>query len=430
MPKLPLSKSIALRALILNEVSRLLGNGCACIPELPDAEDIEGLQRGLEAFRRMTEGASGSHCVHIGEGGAPLRFFTALAASTPGVDITVSAGKSLRRRPLALLLDALRGAGADIRCLRREGYPPLHIIGTTPDPGPISINPGVSSQFVSALMMVAPLWADGLRLGFEGSPAVSAPYLHMTGEVMRAFGGTMRMANDGITVEGGKCHAPARFEIESDWSAASYLYEIALLLPGRAIYIDRLTPPQDSLQGDARCAGIFHIAGVDTEWHPDGSATLRCDASVRDRAASSQAPLELDMGGTPDLVPALAVGFCLAGIRFRLTGVSHLRYKESDRLQSLACELEKIGFMADAGTDTLSWTGRRCPTGENETIDTWRDHRIAMAFAPAAIRLPYVAVDDTRVTAKSWPAYWETLEGLGFRLRRFGHGASITFSKK
>ncbi len=423
--ELPLSKSIALRVLTLNSVAEALGLSPAGIPALPDAEDVEGMQRAREAYAAQLALLSGGaevadpHMVHIGEGGAPLRFFTALAASTPGIDLSISTGRSLMRRPLMLLLEALREAGAEIHCERKEGYPPLRILGRRLAPESLGLNPGVSSQFVSALMMASPLWQHGLHLHFDGAAPVSAPYIAMTAEIMRRFGAEVEWDEREVRVAPGKLQPPAEYCVETDWSAASYFYELAILLPGHDIPLARLTPPDGSLQGDARCAEIFSLLGVTTTLKPDGSAVLRCDPRLLDLFRDSLHPLELDMNATPDLVPALAVGFCLAGIRFRFSGVGHLKHKETDRMLALSTELSKLGYMLDTTPDTMAWLGARCPAGDNESIATYSDHRMAMAFAPAAAKLPYIAIEDPGVVGKSFPGYWRALEGLGFEIRTF-----------
>ncbi len=415
---LPLSKSIALRVLTLNEVSARLGNGRASIPQLPDAEDVEGMMRAITHYAQADSESAARNTVNIGEGGAPFRFFTALAASTPGLDMTVATSRSLMRRPLAILLDALRLAGADIRCERREGYPPLRIVGRRLNPGVLGLNPSVSSQFISALMMASPLWESGLALDFDTSKAVSLPYLAMTRKIMERFGCEVTITADQIRVAAGRCVAPDEFEIETDWSAASYFYELALLTPGTPIPLQRLTPADESLQGDAMCASIFSLLGVATKRDADGRVWLECDPECLRVFRESDQPLELDLNGQPDLVPALAVGCVLAGVRFIFRGVGHLRHKETNRMLALCTELEKLGYSLTPGEDTLAWEGRRCPAADNESISTYSDHRMAMAFAPAAARLPWITIEHPEVVGKSFPRYWENLERLGFVVMR------------
>lgn len=410
---LPLSKSIALRVLTLNALSRRLTGREAAIPSLPDAGDVAGMLRAMRLYD--SGGApSGRNTVHIGEGGAPLRFFLPLAASTPGLDMTVSAGLALSRRPLAPLLTALRDAGADVRPLRRQGRPPLRIIGQSLSPGEIVMDPGVSSQFVSALMMASPLWGRGLSLDFGGRTPVSAPYIAMTASLMERYSARIEHTGSHICVAPRHISPPDRMEIETDWSAVSYFYQLALLLPGTPIHIDRLTPPAVSLQGDARCAGIFSSIGVATEIHPDGNATLLCDAARLRRVKDSGIVLHYDMDATPDLVPALAVGFCLAGLKFRFTGVAHLRHKETDRMLAPATELARLGYRLRLEADAMGWEGEKCAAEEQPMIQTWSDHRMAMAFAPSAVIYPGLRIEHPQVVGKSFPRYWEMLGRLGF----------------
>ena len=412
--ELPLSKSIALRVMTLNALSRLAGGGEAHIPQLPDSEDVAGMERAIKCISE----AARQQEVYIGEGGAPLRFFTALAASFPGMDITLLAGESLMRRPLKPLLDALHDAGAKIRCRKKKGFPPLHIEGRELEADRITMTPAISSQFVSALMMAAPLWRTGLRLDFGGVKPVSTPYILMTARIMSRFGIASGIGQDSVTVEPCQVKAPREFEIEPDWSAASYFYELALLLPGTPIPLLRLTPPERSLQGDSRCAEIFSGLGVSTDINPDGSATLLCDGNILKKAVDSRTRMELDMCDTPDLVPALAVGFCMAGVRFRFTGIGHLRHKETDRMLALETELGKAGYDIVTGPDFMEWNGLRSPVGNDYTIDTYSDHRMAMAFAPAAAKRKYISIHAPEVVDKSFPTYWKVLEGLGFETSR------------
>lgn len=407
--ELPLSKSLALRALTLNVVCRYLSGSEAFIPALPDADDVKGMLRGLEAL-------DSGKIVDIGEGGATLRFLTALASSIPGSDVTFAVGPSLQKRPVSQLLQALRESGAEILCTVRPETPPLKIIGHNLGKENLTVDSSISSQFVSALMLVAPLWRNGLNIRYSSRSIVSSSYIRMTAEVMRGFGFKVELDNDGVYVEKGSPSPPAEFAIEPDWSAASYFYELALILPGEKIRFQKLTSPTESLQGDARCEDIFRRFGVNTYYNPDGSAVIRCDGGYLDRYKREGNVAELNMKETPDIVPALAVGLCLSGICYRMRGVSHLRHKESDRLQALANELKKAGYLIKVEEDMMEWSGERTESCKSEiAIDTYSDHRIAMAFAPAAVRSPMI-INEPQVVAKSFPGYWQTLKGLGFEL--------------
>lgn len=435
--KLPISKSMALRAMTLNAAARLMGVKEADIPELPDAEDVEGLKRALNSLFAETSAKETFQCenhtgesssgktpsgeINIGDGGAPIRFFTALAASTPGKVITVNASESLKRRPMQILIDTLRLAGADIRCTEREGFPPLTISGESLSPGKLEIDPGVSSQYISAIMMASLLWQSDLELQLKGDSPVSAPYIAMTAGIMRDFGCAVSIDSDGIRVTHGQILPPESYPIEGDWSAASYFYEIALLNPGHPVHIENLASHAASLQGDRRCAEIFAALGVETRYNNDGSADLTCHSADLKLFMDQKGFMELDMNDTPDLVPALAPAFCMARVRFRLTSVGHLRHKESDRLEALKRELLKLGYVIKIGDSTMEWTGEMAAdeiaSGKDYIrIATYHDHRMAMAFAPAALRYPAVIIENPEVTGKSFPGYWRSLRNLGFEI--------------
>lgn len=421
--ELPLSKSVALRVMTLNAMAECLGKRPAAIPNLPDAEDVKGMLRAMRALQK--QGHESGIRVNIGEGGAPFRFFTALAASIPGVDITLLTKPALIRRPHAMLLDSLRNAGADIRSLRRPGRPPLRICGKRLGPDELTMNPGVSSQYISALMMASPLWKNGLQLHFEGETPVSLPYLRMTAAIMERFGCMLQMQPERIDVAPDVCTPPEEYEIPTDWSAASYFYEIALLLPATEIPVRRLTPPEDSLQGDSVCIDIFGRLGVETRFRSDGSAILcyspeknSLNKKIEDDSAFTyeNATCILDLNGTPDLAPALCVAFCLAGIRFRFENVAHLRHKETDRMSALATELKKLGYLLWTASDSMGWDGENCEPEAQPTISTYSDHRMAMAFAPAAVRFSGLRIEHPEVVGKSFPRYWDALRNLGFHI--------------
>ncbi len=418
---LPASKSIALRVMIMNAVSRLCGGGTARLEGHLSGEDIEGLQRALDAlFEILEKGESEPAQIYIGEGGAPMRFFTALAAVCGGVDLEVTGSARLNERPMAILIEALRRLGAEIVCLEREGFPPLGIHGVS-DEGEetraVEMDGWVSSQYISALMMTAPMRRAGLRIRLTGGKIVSRPYLAMTDGVMERFGvETEVTAGNGmveIYIPAQRPKAPERMVVEADWSAASYFYELSTLLPGEKIEIAALRPADKSLQGDAKCAEYFRYAGVVTTYNEDGSATLCCDAKMQEFYRNEIRPgetLSIDMGDTPDLVPAMCVSFCLAGIPFNFRGVDHLRHKESNRLAALTAEMRKLGYVLESPyDDQLEWKGERCEAERVPKILTYNDHRMAMAFAPAWRRYPEMMIQNPGVIGKSFPDFFMEL---------------------
>lgn len=396
---LPGSKSMAARALILNALSdsqaRLIG--------VPHCEDTDALRRALEAV------SEDKTCtLNVGGAGTAMRFITALAAATPDVHILLTGSERMTKRPVGPLVDALIQAGANITYQRHDGFPPMLIKGTELKGGSVEIRADVSSQFISALMMIAPAVDGGLSVRRKGARTVSRPYIDMTASMMRQYGAIVEINGTDIVIPAGKYVAPDEYVIEPDWSAASYFYEIAALLKGKEIVIENLLPPEKSLQGDARCQQLFTNLGVSTEYLPDGTAVLRGGGQTR--------MADEDLSQTPDLVPALAVAHCLCGVPFRFKGIDHLRLKESNRLDVIVAELHKLGYVASAYDDVLEWSGETCEANSDEPIRTHDDHRIAMAFAPAVYKFREIVILHEGVVDKSYPLYWSNIEKLGIQV--------------
>lgn len=425
---LPRSKSIAARALVLRYITgdktRLIG--------IPDCDDSRELTKALDELSALVPNlperlASGSEdetfgSFNLGLGGTSLRFFTGLAASVPGLESEIDCAGPLRRRPFKPLADCLIKAGAEIRFTAVDGYAPFVVSGKRLRGGKLDVGGDISSQFASSLMLSSPTWEEGLDLHLAGDNPVSIPYLSMTAAVMRSFGISAEVDGCRIKVAPGIPEAPEEYEIEADWSAASYFYELALLSPGCRIKISSLTAPEKSLQGDSACEAIFDFLGVETVHCLDGSAILQCDVAKVATLRKSGGVLEFNLHDTPDLVPALAVGMCLAGLKFKFIDVAHLRHKESDRILSMQTELEKLGFGLESGDDWMGWTGKRVPAGEGEAIATYHDHRIAMAFAMGAVAKGYISIENPEVVDKSFSDFWNQLEKVGFNMTFFRGG--------
>ena len=384
---LPLSKSVSARALIM----AALGAGKPA--EVADCEDTEALESAL---------ASDAEEINVGAAGTAMRFLTAYYAATPGRDAVIDGSERMRERPVGPLVDTLRKLGVKIEYTGREGFPPLKIEGRRLTGGEIEIDSTLSSQFVSAVMMIAPTMDAGLKLHLMGD-SVSMPYIKMTAEMMRRRGIDVEIERDTVTIAGGKygdCSEP----VERDWSAAAFWYEIAAITAGWVTLTDM---SDRSLQGDSVLAEIFPRLGVLTEWS-DGSAELSATPDLYSR-------IDLDMTDTPDLVQAIAVTACAIGLPFKLTGVGNLRHKETDRLEALRRELLKFGCVVEIeGDSVISWDGRRMPLAEVPVVDTYNDHRMAMAFAPMSVFLPGIVIRDAEVVGKSYPGYWDDLRAAGF----------------
>lgn len=412
--RLPGSKSIAARAMICRYIQGLDTE----LLNLPDCDDTRELQAALALLdsrihdplprlREFGELRPTSLRFDLGNGGTSLRFFVALAASLPDLEAEIDCAAGLKHRPLAPLIDELRRHGADITCLHREGYPPLLIRGRRLKDGPINAGGNISSQFISALLLARPLWEipvqDRDHIPAVTDDTVSKPYIEMTRKVMEQF--TSR---------------PDRYMIESDWSAAGYFYELALAQPGKPLTIESLTDPSVSIQGDSKCQHLFGWLGVETKRldnDPNGTVALKGNADTIARNKRLGVPMTFDLGDTPDVTPALAAGMCLAGLPFRLENLRHLRHKESDRLISISAELGKAGFAVEATASELIWDGRRYPVLDDETYESWGDHRIAMSMSIMAVRLKWLGIKDGEVVTKSFGDYYGQLRRLGFDIK-------------
>ena len=390
---LPTSKSISNRALL--------------IAALCDSE-LQVLRPALcDDTAAMIEALSqGSGDINVGAAGTAMRFLTAYFATRDGITTTLDGVERMRQRPIGPLVDALRELGANIEYLGNEGYPPLHITGTTMHGGDVVMNGSMSSQFASAVMMILPILGGG-SITLTGD-IVSMPYIHMTAAVMRDMGGQVDITGNRITV--GKGYAGNDFFVEGDWSAAAPWYALAALLPQSKITLEGLTA--NSIQGDARLVDLGRQLGIDSLFDTSG---VRLDTSHFIGCCCSA---YADMSATPDLVPSWAMLLCLLERSFRMTGVRTLRHKESDRVEALREELSKLGYVLKIESeDAISWYGEKTLVlQEPPVINTHGDHRIAMAFAPAAVRFPGLIIQNAEVVSKSYPSYWRHLEQSGFNI--------------
>ena len=400
---LPLSKSISNRALIINALTA----GAAPLPEVAVCDDTDAMVSALEAE---------SGTVNIGAAGTAMRFLTAyFAATTVRSEVIIDGSERMRQRPVGPLVEALRACGADIEYIGEEGFPPLRIRGQKLTGGDISIPASVSSQYISALLMVAPCMGRGLTLKLEGE-IMSVPYIRMTLAMMKQRGAEVEFdERDGIVKVAPGGYDPSRpLPVEADWSAATFWYEIVALTAGWVTLAGGLKA--DSLQGDAAACGVFGRLGVSTSWEDveDGDAELsgNPDADAR---------LDMDMRDTPDMVQAVVVACAMLGTPFTLSGLDSLRIKETDRLEALRLELLKTGIAVEITTDvlkgiTMSWDGFRHPITAAPEFDTYKDHRMARAFAPVAIFIPGIVIRDAGVVGKSYPGYWDALREAGFEI--------------
>lgn len=390
--RLPLSKSVAARAMVL---ASLTASPTAIDPDrIPDCDDIRVLAAAL-ALRTGT--------ADMGASAAAARFMTAFYAATAGTDITVDGCERLRRRPIGPLVDALRRLGADIEYRGADGFLPVAIRGRRLSGSEVDLDASASSQFASALAMIAPTMEKPLRIALGGEIA-SMPYLKMTMDMLRARG--VETDREGYTVTVANTPLrPVEAEAEADWSAAAFWYQIAAVTAG---WVTLPGLRSDSLQGDRLLAEIGERFGVVTEFTDEG-AELSATPDLFSR-------LDMDLRDNPDLVPVIAVVGCMINTPYRITGVANLRIKESDRLAALAEELRKCGWVLEIEPDAIGWEGATTPVFEMPRLSPHGDHRLAMALAPIAVWAPGIVITDCEVVGKSYPGYWDDLRDAGFRL--------------
>lgn len=415
--QLPASKSISNRALIIHA----LGKG-DCLPEnLSDCDDTRVMVKAL------TEGGD---TIDILAAGTAMRFLTAYFSITPGQRILTGTAR-MQQRPIQLLVDALRQLGADIAYTNREGFPPLRIRGKEPNNcelknckqenceqevceqekketlcSELTLQGNVSSQYISALLMIGPMLPHGLTLHLSGN-IISRPYIDLTLQLMGEFGAKAEWTSEStITVHPQPYHS-VPFTVESDWSAASYWYEMAALSEEAEIELTGLFP--NSYQGDSRGRELFSQLGVETAFTPHGVKLTKSGQRVE--------RMEADLVDIPDLAQTFVVTCALLNIPFRFTGLQSLKIKETDRITALRNELRKLGYAIEEENDSvLYWNGERCEAEVSPLIATYEDHRMAMAFAPAALCCPSVRIAHPHVVSKSYPRYWDDLRQAGFRM--------------
>lgn len=391
---LPLSKSMSNRALVINALT----DGAPRLTDVAKCDDTDAM---LEAL--STDDAD---VINIGAAGTTMRFLTAYYSTREGRTVVLDGSERMRHRPIGVLVDALRNLGAEIEYVGEEGYPPLRINGRRLHGGDLTLDASVSSQFISALLMIAPVTEKGLRLTLEGE-IVSRPYILMTLKMMHDAGVDSEFYLNTITVEP-QAYKPSLTPIEGDWSAAAAWYEIEALSSG-VVTIDNLT--DDSCQGDRKLADIYSHIGVDTEWQGEDGGTDLCANPDPD------ARVTIDFTENPDLAQYVIVTCAMLGLPFRFTGLSTLAIKETDRVTAVANELAKIGILLNVESrDAVSWEGQRCPFSELPRFSTYDDHRMAMCLAPIALYIPGIIIDDVEVVSKSYPEFWEQLKDAGFVL--------------
>ena len=410
---LPASKSISNRALVIHALS-----GGAVAPEsachtptfrlenLSDCDDTEVIVRALR---------DNPYEMDIKAGGTAMRFMTALLSVRDGEEHVLTGTERMKHRPIGVLVDALRRLGADISYVGDEGYPPLLIRGRQLSGGELDVPGNISSQFITALLLSSPVLKNGLTLQLTGD-VISRPYIDLTLWMMREYGADAEWSDYNTIEVKPQPYKERKYYIENDWSAASYWFEMMALGKSEDDEVVLEGLMDGSKQGDSSVRYIFSLLGVKTIFK-DKRGGVPTTVTLR-HSGRCVPRLEYDFNNSPDLAQTFVVCCALLDVPFRFTGLSTLKIKETDRIEALKREMRKLGYVIhDVNNSELFWDGERCEPNLEAGIDTYEDHRMALAFAPAALRFEGLRINHPQVVTKSYPKFWEDIKAAGFEVK-------------
>ena len=384
---LPASKSIANRALVIAAL-------CGAEKKLNNLSDCDDTQAVIKAL------CSTDSIKNIGAAGTAMRFLTAYYAIS-SESVVMTGTERMKNRPISILVDALKSMGADIEYMEKEGFPPLKINGKQLFGGELHMQGNVSSQYLSAILMIAPYTRDGVKLVIEGD-LVSRPYLQMTLSLMQDFGVSYTWDENVIEIKPSE-YCAREFTVENDWSAASYWYSIVALSEDKSIKLKYLLP--ESLQGDSKLVEFYKPLGVETTF-VDGGVVISKKVDIK-----LPSFYDISLKEQPDLAQTLVVSCLLLDVPFKFSGLENLKIKETDRIAALINECKTLGFvLKELESGVLSWDGEKCCPAQEIVIKTYEDHRMAMAFAPAVIKYGSMIIDDPDVVTKSYPSFWQEFQ--------------------
>ncbi|MBN2892844.1 MAG: 3-phosphoshikimate 1-carboxyvinyltransferase [Bacteroidales bacterium] len=387
---LPSSKSISNRLLILNALS---GNRTD-IMNLSNANDTKILKEILEELKNKSE----KYIFNVKNAGTTFRFLTAFLAAKEGV-FEIQCDERMKKRPVEDLVNALKTLGADIQYLENEGFPPIRIKGKKLKSTKLSINGNISSQFISALLMIGPTLPEGMSL-FTDDNENSQSYIKMTLELLKKYGVKYGRLLSSLYTENQELKPPQNITVEADWSAASVWYAFVSLISEAKVKLKDLQ--KNSIQGDSKLSKIYSQIGVKTTFETDGIIIENSFTQPVDF-------IELDLIDSPDLTPTIAVNLCLLGIKYKLKGIKNLRFKESNRIEAIISTLSKFGYSVENKTpDTLEWNGEQENVLFSDVLDSYDDHRIAMACSLFSTNQE-IKISNPECVEKSYPNFFETL---------------------
>ncbi len=344
--------------------------------------------------------------IDVHHAGTAMRFLTAYFAANDGAEIVLTGSERMQQRPIGILVDALKMLGADISYVKNEGFPPLRIVGRNLTKNKVTLQANVSSQFVSALLLIAPSLPNGLELTLQGT-VTSRPYIEMTMGLLDQVGVRYHILANSIKIDPCKEIESYSIPVESDWSSASYFYSFVALSEDFEITLESFK--SESLQGDSALVSLYKQLGVTTVFSEKGDKITLSKASV-----TLPEMYTADLSDTPDIAQTIAVTCFGLGIGCKLIGLHTLKIKETDRLTALKTELQKLGATVQITEATLEVSPSDAIV-ENVAINTYNDHRMAMAFAPLALKCP-ILINDAEVVSKSFPTFWDDVKAIGLEV--------------
>lgn len=363
------------------------------LDNLSNSDDTVAMKSGLESDKNM---------VDIGHAGTSMRFLSAYYSTLENQEKILTGSSRMQERPIGVLVDALRQLGADISYLKNEGYPPLLIKGKRLTASEVRLSANISSQYITALMLIAPSLPDGLRLYLEGK-ITSIPYIEMTLSLLHKIGVDAIFSGQHIQVFPKKEITQITHAVESDWSSASYYFSMVALAKEADVSLS--TYKKDSLQGDKVLMDVYQQFGV--------KSSIENNTLALKKQTMGSTHVQLDLSDAPDIAQTIAVTCYGLGLSCSLTGLHTLKIKETDRLVALQNELSKLGATIEITDKSLHLHKRTNPIRPNVLIETYHDHRMAMAFAPLGLLVP-IRIQDADVVTKSYPGFWKDLEQNGF----------------
>lgn len=371
-----------------------------------NSDDSNHVRTALKVVNN--ENSKSNQIIDIQHAGTAMRFLTAFFSTQEGIIITLTGSSRMKERPIKILVDALRELGAEIKYLENDGFPPIQIFGKKITKNKVTLPASMSSQYISAVLLIAPKLENGLELTLTGT-ITSLPYITMTLNLLNQIGIETAVSDNKIRISPKKqLNNPHAISIESDWSSASYFYSIVALSEiGAQVILSNFK--KNSIQGDSDLAIIYESFGVATRFHQN-------KIILRKESKAITSKLDFDLNHMPDCAQTIAVTCFGLGVACHLTGLHTLKIKETDRLKALKNELSKLGASIKITDNSLTLA----PTSKiisTTKIATYNDHRMAMAFAPLALKTK-IEIENAEVVSKSYPNFWTDLEQIGFEITK------------